>query len=596
VRPAGGTLPWLHPVGRRLDVAGAVIGGGFAAWILLAAAVGGTNPLPMLGTVLLVCVSLILARGVAVRDRPGGAAAVVALGAAAVLVSLGGFTGAAGAPLLYGNANAALFLQAAAGALMMAATWRSTAGRVSGFAAAAGFAAVVLSTGSRAGLLLMVGLAIAAAASWRPGALVRVVTATGAAAVVAALVFTVVVAAGSLDRGTRREIAAGLTGSRIRLWGEALDAMEERPAFGLGPGAFAFGTRTARSDRDIGWAHNDYLQQGAETGIPGLVLLLLAFLWGFARLWAAPPDTATGVAASALAVLGVHASFDYILHFPVVPAAAAALVGTAQASRERRPDEGRAGTLARKALKAALLPMGLGTRLRDGDVSVLLYHRVGRGAREIDLPATAFDRQVAALSSRDDVVPLDRALSDGGGVVVTFDDGYRDFHEQALPALVRHGVPATLYLATGLVVEEGGPPDGLTWEQLREAVATGLVTMGSHTHGHANLARSSPKEAEEELRRSQELVEDRLGVPCRHFAYPWGVGSPDVDGVVRRLFDSAALPWGTNRAGRFDPYRLARVPILRSDGPVLFRAKVEGRLDGEAFLYRLFGRGPWRRP
>jgi O-antigen ligase/peptidoglycan/xylan/chitin deacetylase (PgdA/CDA1 family) len=582
---------------RRLDAAGVALGGVFGLWILVTAVAGGSNPLPMLGTLVLAAGALLLARGAAVKHRPVGPPAVVALGAAAVLLGLGGLGGAAGAPLLYSNANAAFFVQAAAGGLMMAATWRSSAGRIAGFVAASGFAVLTAVTGSGAGILLLVGLAAAAALSWRGGVAVRAVTVAGAAALVGALVFTVVVAGGDLDRETRRQVAGGVTTARVRLWSEALGIVEENPVLGVGPGAFEVGSRTARTDRDIGWAHNDFLQQGAETGLPGLLLLVLVFLWGFARLWAAPPDTATGLAAAALAVLGVHASFDYVLHFPVLSIAAAALVGTAQASRDRRPDEARPGTLLRKALKAATIPVGLRSRTRPGDVSILLYHRVGRGGREIDLPADVFDRQIAALGSGGRVVGLGDALGDGGGgVVVTVDDGFRDFHEHVLPALVRHGVPAVLYLATGLVTEEGGPPDGLTWAHLLEAVATGLVTMGSHTHGHANLSNASEREAEEELRRSQGLVEDRLGVPCRHFAYPWGVGSAEADRAVRRLFDTAVLPWGTNRAGRIDRYRLARVPILRSDGPALFRAKVEGRLDGEAMIYRLLGRGPWRRP
>ena len=585
----------MTPGARRLDLVGGLLLVAFAVWILVTAVAGGTNPLPMLGTLLLAAGGLVLARGLAVRDGPRAPAAVAGLGVAGVLLGLGGLTGAAGAPLLYANANAALFAQAAAGALMVAATWRSSAARVGGFVGAGAFALLTVLTGSRAGLLLVVGLAVAAAASRWPGAAVRAVVLAGGAAVLGALLFTTVVAGGGLDRSARREVTGGLTGNRVRLWSEALDVMADRPVFGIGPGGFVFGSRTARTDRDIGWAHNDFLQQGAETGLPGLALLVLAFVWSFGPLWVAPTDAATGIAAGALALLGTHAAFDYVLHFPVIPVAAGMLVGTAQASRDRHRDEARGGTLVRKALKAAVLP--LGARTRRGDVSVLLYHRVGRGRREVDLDTGAFERQIAAVAARGDVVSLDRALADaeGGGVVITVDDGYRDFHEHVLPVLVRHGVPATLYLATGLVVEEGGPPDGLTWDHLREAVATGLVTVGSHTHSHANLAAASEDEAERELQRSQGLVEDRLGAPCRHFAYPWGIGSPDADRVVRRRFASAALPWGTNRAGRMDPYRLARVPILRSDGPALFRAKVEGRLDGEALLYRLLGRGPWRR-
>jgi hypothetical protein len=260
-----------------------------------------------------------------------------------------------------------------------------------------------------------------------------------------------------------------------------------------------------------------------------------------------------------------------------------------------------ASSLARKAVKAAVLPGGVATRRRPGDVVVLLYHRVGAGDGEISLPAGLFERQLATLAATDRVLTLEEAVAaDGdGGVVVTVDDGYRDFYDVVLPLLVRHRVPAVLYLATALVAGEtpgnDGDPDALHWSQLAEAVATGLVTVGSHTHTHADLSRASEQVAEAELRRSKELIEDRLGVACRHFAYPWAVGSPAADRLVRPMFDTAALDaWRTNRRGALDPWRLGRTPVLRSDGLTFFRAKVRGRLDGEALLYRALGRGPWR--
>lgn len=250
----------------------------------------------------------------------------------------------------------------------------------------------------------------------------------------------------------------------------------------------------------------------------------------------------------------------------------------------------------RKASKAAVLPAGLVTRRRSGDIVVLLYHRVGVGRSEIDMPTGAFERHIAALAAREHVRSLTDALAnDEGGVVVTFDDGYRDFYDHALPLLVRHSVPAVLYLATGLI--DGVSPNalGLSWAQLAEAVSTGLVTIGSHTHGHADLSRADERSAEDEMRRSKELIEDRLGVACSDFAYPWAVGSAEADRVARRLFRTAALgAWRMNRRGRTDPYRISRMPVLRSDGQLFFRAKVAGRLGGEALLYRAARRGPWR--
>jgi peptidoglycan/xylan/chitin deacetylase (PgdA/CDA1 family) len=257
----------------------------------------------------------------------------------------------------------------------------------------------------------------------------------------------------------------------------------------------------------------------------------------------------------------------------------------------------RAEALLRKGTKAAVFPLALLTRRRPGDVVILLYHRVGDGAAEIELPLTELDRQLAHLSTHEPVISIDDALEhrNGGGVVVSFDDGTRDFAERALPLLVKHRVPAVLYLATGLVADEGGT--GLCWSQVREAAATGFVTIGSHTHSHADLSRSDERTSAEEMCRSKDLIEERLGTACRHFAYPWAVGSTAADRAARRLFDSAALhAWRTNRAGRTDPYRLGRTPVLASDGFTFFHAKARGMLDGESFVYRALRRGPWGSP
>lgn len=261
----------------------------------------------------------------------------------------------------------------------------------------------------------------------------------------------------------------------------------------------------------------------------------------------------------------------------------------------------RALGFARKSAKAVVLPLGLPGRRRAGDVTILAYHRVGEGQREIDLPLRSFSDQLAYLAtgSGGGVRTLDDALSrKEGGIVVTFDDGYRDFIDHVLPLLDQHRMPATLYLATALVDDGRRPPDPppLTWSMLREAVSTGLIAVGSHTHDHANLARATEQEAESEMRRSKELIEDRIQEPCRHFAYPWGVGSAGADRAARRHFETAALDgWRTNRRGRVDRHRLGRTPILRSDGPLFFRAKTRGLLDSEAIVYRALGRGPWGR-
>lgn len=580
------------------------------AWALALSIVRGGDPSGQVVLLLALAAVVVAARVLSASGRTAGPVAVAVAGAVLLLASVGAHTRGTGLPfglpigppktslppLIYPNANGAFFVQAAAAGLILAAAPVGRAVRWAGIGSGVVFGAAAVLSGSLAASLTLV---VVAAALVVPGGRVgaRLMVAGAAALVVAVLATTMVIASSDPGRGLRRGervVAHRLGGIRIDLWREAFAIMAEHPVAGVGPGRFGQVTVAPRRDRDQLWAHNEFLQQGAETGIPGFALLVLLVGWGFARLWVGPLDRITGLAAGSLAALAVHASVDYVAHFPVVPLAAAALVGTAQGPRERR--ELRPGPVVRKAVKAAVLPAGLLSSRSDDDVVILLYHRIGAGNREIDLSVEAFDEQMAELAARHRVLRLED-LVDGrpsGGVLVTFDDGQRDFHADALPALVRHNIPAVLYVATSWVGSRR-VRESLSWTQLEEAVDTGLVEIGSHTHGHRDLSEATERQAEREMRRSRDLVEDRLGRPCRHFAYPWGVGSEGADRAARRLFDTAVLAWGTNRDG-FDRYRLGRLPVLRSDGRLFFRAKVRGLLDGEASVYRAAGRGPWRRP
>jgi peptidoglycan/xylan/chitin deacetylase (PgdA/CDA1 family) len=237
---------------------------------------------------------------------------------------------------------------------------------------------------------------------------------------------------------------------------------------------------------------------------------------------------------------------------------------------------------------------------------VLIYHRVGRRAPlEVDLPLALFEEQVEALAAVGRVVTLDAGLDAleapapgaAAPVVVTFDDGTADFAEVAMPVLARHRVPVTLYVATQFVDEGRSFPDAgtpLSWAALRDAHATGLVTVGSHTHSHALLDRLPGPATAAELDRSNDLIGEHVGEAPAHFAYPKAVlGSPAAQVEVAARYRSAALA-GTrpNPFGRTDPLRLARSPIQLGDGMPFFRAKVAGGMRLEDDLRTVANR--WR--
>jgi peptidoglycan/xylan/chitin deacetylase (PgdA/CDA1 family) len=261
------------------------------------------------------------------------------------------------------------------------------------------------------------------------------------------------------------------------------------------------------------------------------------------------------------------------------------------------------GSPAHSLLKSVAAGVDLLRRPAPGLV-VLIYHRVGgRTPVEVDLPLALFDEQIGYLAQCARCVSLDEGVrslrepdnSDDWQVVVTFDDGTADFAELAVPVLERHEVPATLFLATRFV-EEGVPfpNDGrpISWSALADALSTGVVQIGSHTHSHALLDRIPVEHVRDELDRSKGLIEDRLGVSADHFAYPKAVrGSRAAEQVVRDRFRSAALA-GThpNQRGATDLYRLARSPIQRADGMRWFTRKVRGGMELEDRLRSMLDR------
>jgi len=257
-------------------------------------------------------------------------------------------------------------------------------------------------------------------------------------------------------------------------------------------------------------------------------------------------------------------------------------------------------------MRAVKLAAVTADRLRPSrpGIVVLIYHRVGgRSPLQVDLPTSLYRSQMEALAASGRVITLDEAAAllsagrelESDRIVITFDDGTADFADEAVPVLADLHLPATLYLATAFVEEQRPFPDEgapLSWSALADAVATGLVTVGSHTHRHALLDRLPPGEVADELDRSIELIGSRLGVTPDHFAYPKAVaGSAAAEAEVRQRFRSAALA-GTraNHPGKTDLYRLARSPIQVADGMEWFERKAAGGMALEDALRRVANR------
>jgi peptidoglycan/xylan/chitin deacetylase (PgdA/CDA1 family) len=261
---------------------------------------------------------------------------------------------------------------------------------------------------------------------------------------------------------------------------------------------------------------------------------------------------------------------------------------------------------------------------------ILAYHRVND---ENDyyfpaIPTSLFARQMEILAERFTLCSLERLLEGiqtgdmpENAVAVTFDDGYRDNYQNAFPVLKRHSIPATIFLATGVIGTSlvlwhdrvfaafrktqapclagldsriGRLPLGSLTEKLAaqkqvlnllwsmdaherelaiQRLTEGLevdgdkeingIDFGAHTVTHPILSRLSREAAAREINDSLNTIEKKLGSRVKSFAYPVG-RAMDFDATTKALLEDAGcrcavtMIFGSNESGA-DPYELRRI-------------------------------------
>jgi peptidoglycan/xylan/chitin deacetylase (PgdA/CDA1 family) len=175
---------------------------------------------------------------------------------------------------------------------------------------------------------------------------------------------------------------------------------------------------------------------------------------------------------------------------------------------------------------------------------VLMYHKVNDlWPNPTTVPTAVFAEQMELLPELGYVVVsleqvrdhyVDGAALPEGAVLITFDDGYRDNLENALPVLQRHGYPAVLFVPVGFL-DGGRRPlpheeslhllgvvnDTLDWGELAELEAGG-VRIESHGIAHRPVSELEPAEALREIALSKLRLEERLGRAVEAFAFVKG--------------------------------------------------------------------------
>lgn len=183
-------------------------------------------------------------------------------------------------------------------------------------------------------------------------------------------------------------------------------------------------------------------------------------------------------------------------------------------------------------------------------ISFPYYHHV------FDDEKSGFEKQLKYLKNYGDFISIDDAVSlvsgtnklNGKYFCLSFDDGYQCLYDNMMPITAALDIPVIIYLPTDYIgldlnraadfklIKDNLPGNPkllsyLSWEQCREMLGY-QVSFGSHTKSHAKLKTLDTCGIEYELSASKQIIESALGVPCIHFACPWGLVNIDFDPVV----------------------------------------------------------------
>jgi peptidoglycan/xylan/chitin deacetylase (PgdA/CDA1 family) len=236
-------------------------------------------------------------------------------------------------------------------------------------------------------------------------------------------------------------------------------------------------------------------------------------------------------------------------------------------------------------------------------VPILMYHSISDNLfgkshpyYQINTSPEVFAKQMRWLRANGyrtlDLTQMWTAMESGQDlsktVVITFDDGYRDFYTDAFDAMRQCGFTATIFLATDRIKDSPVRIEGvdyLTWSEVSELHAAG-IRFGSHTVTHPDLRSLGPDQIGYEVGYSKEVIEQKIGAPVESFSYPFAFPEEDknftqflVDILENQGFENGVSTIIGRASRNHNHFYLPRLPVNSWDDASLLRAKLEGGYD-----------------
>lgn len=257
----------------------------------------------------------------------------------------------------------------------------------------------------------------------------------------------------------------------------------------------------------------------------------------------------------------------------------------------------------RNVITTVMRPLAILRHRINPGARILMYHRVNdfvsddyaNGFDQLRVTPAVFDDQMNWLKHNRHVVSTStlvanlRAGTDlTGQVAITFDDGYLDNLNVALPVLEKYQLPATIYVTSEFASQSRShyryPNEAerlhMNWDEITELSKHPLITIGSHTVSHPMLSELDQDTALREIRISKMEIEKHIGQPVQEFCYPSGNFTWREEQMAKDCEYTCAVTVkpGVNRPGK-SLFTLRRTEITDKDNSTAFPAKMDGALD-----------------
>ena len=207
---------------------------------------------------------------------------------------------------------------------------------------------------------------------------------------------------------------------------------------------------------------------------------------------------------------------------------------------------------------------------KDEGVISIMYHRFNENKYpSTNIQMEIFKKQIEIIENNNlDYITPSNFLDNFNQpkikkkVLITIDDGFSSFYENAWPYLKSKKIPFILFVST----EPVGSNGYMTWEQINEIEKEDFVFIGNHSHSHEYLLNIGHEEFIKDINKSIEIFKKKLGYNPKYFSYPFGEYSLKQKSYIKENFEIAFGQHSGVIDVNKDKFELPRFPINEEYG------------------------------